>query len=159
MILTLQYQVGNSVPLSFYPFLFFQVLVISIAVYAIGLVYERAMLVQPASETLRDPVRHFLENLPIKYRDAELYAIASEDHYLRVYTDKGEELILMRLADAVHNLDGAKGLQTHRSWWVNATGLEEVKKENGQMKLILKSGTAVPVSRTYQSAVKAAGWF
>ena len=49
---------------------------------------------------------------------AELYAIESEDHYLRVHTSAGQELILMRLADAVRELAGVEGLQTHRSWWV-----------------------------------------
>lgn len=160
VIVLLQYLSGHVVPWSFIPFLFGQVLVISVLIFTIGFISERALLGKTETEAeTRNPTKHFLENLPIKYREAELYAISSEDHYLRVYTNKGEELILMRLADAVHNLKDANGLQTHRSWWVAEAGLSDVTKENGQTKLVLKSGITVPVSRTYQAAVKAAGWF
>ena len=100
----------------------------------------------------------FLDRLPLKYRGAQLYAVSSEDHYLRVHTDRGEELILMRLADAVRELSGADGLQTHRSWWVAANGVDEAQRTNGKLLLVLKSGVKAPVSRTYTGAVRAAGW-
>lgn len=41
-----------------------------------------------------------------------------EDRYLRIHTDGGSDLILMRLRDAVGELAGADGLQVHRSFWV-----------------------------------------
>ena len=159
VICGLQVMVGHPVPFSFVPILYAQVLVISILVFCIGLISERAKQSPETTMVSRDPVKHFLEHLPMKYRETELYAISSEDHYLRVHTSKGEELILMRLSDAVHDLKDANGLQTHRSWWVAASGVEDVIKDNGQTKLILKSGVEAPVSRTYQAAVKAAGWF
>jgi len=40
----------------------------------------------------------FMDRLPMKMRAAELYAIQAEDHYLRVHTSAGQEMILMRLA-------------------------------------------------------------
>lgn len=159
VIAGLQIMVGQPVPWSFIPYLFGQVLVISILVYCLGLISERAKNTAASETPSRDPIKHFLEQLPMKYRETELYAISSEDHYLRVHTSKGEELILKRLSDAVHDLKDADGLQTHRSWWVAAGGVEKVIKDNGQTKLMLKSGSLAPVSRTYQSAVKAAGWF
>lgn len=100
----------------------------------------------------------FVERLPVRLRAAELYAIESEDHYLRVHTSAGQELILMRLADAVRELAGVEGLQTHRSWWVARQGLADVVKGDGKLLLKLKSGAEAPVSRTYAKAVKAAGW-
>ncbi|MEM0984999.1 MAG: LytTR family DNA-binding domain-containing protein [Pseudomonadota bacterium] len=105
-----------------------------------------------------DPCAAFLERLPIKYRSAALHAVASEDHYLRVHTSLGEELILMRLADAIRELGGADGLQVHRSWWVAAPGVEAVRKQGDKVILVLKSGAEVPVSRTYAKAVREAGW-
>jgi hypothetical protein len=100
----------------------------------------------------------FVERLPIRLRSAELYAIESEDHYLRVHTSAGQELILMRLADAVRELAGVEGLQTHRSWWVAKQGLADVVKGDGRLVLKLKSGAEAPVSRTYAKTVRDAGW-
>jgi DNA-binding LytR/AlgR family response regulator len=60
----------------------------------------------------------FLERLPLKLRGAEVWAVEAEDHYLRLHTSKGQDLILMRLADAVAELEGIEGAQVHRSWWV-----------------------------------------
>ncbi len=100
----------------------------------------------------------FAERLPIKLRAAEIYAVESEDHYLRVHTSAGQELILMRLADAVRELSGLEGMQTHRSWWVAKQGLADVVKGDGRLTLKLKSGAEAPVSRTYAKAVKEAGW-
>ena len=99
----------------------------------------------------------FLERLPVKFRTADLHAISSEDHYLRVHTSLGEELILMRLADAVRELSGADGLQVHRSWWVAKAGVTEEKRVEGRSLLVLPSGTEVPVSRSYRAKAKDAG--
>ena len=103
------------------------------------------------------PIPKFLSRLPAKYRGAELYAVSSEDHYLRIHTDRGEELILMRLSDAMRELEGADGLQTHRSWWVASNGVDEMSRENGKQTLMLKSGVAAPVSRSFAKAVREAG--
>ena len=63
----------------------------------------------------------------------------------------------MRLADALRELDGAGGVQTHRSWWVAKDGVQETRRDNGKLMLVLKSGAEVPVSRTYQQDVRKAG--
>ncbi len=104
------------------------------------------------------PGATFVDRLPVKLRSAEIYAVESEDHYLRVHTSAGQELILMRLADAVRELAGMEGLQTHRSWWVAKQGLADVVKGDGRLTLKLKSGAEAPVSRTYLKTVKESGW-
>lgn len=43
-------------------------------------------------------------------RRGALLALAAEDHYLRVYTDRGENLILRRFGDALADLAGLDGL-------------------------------------------------
>ena len=100
----------------------------------------------------------FADRLPVKFRTGQVYAVSAEDHYLRVHTSLGETMILMRLADAVRELAALDGQQTHRSWWVAKQGLADVAKGDGKVTLKLKSGAEVPVSRTYQKAVKDAGW-
>lgn len=99
-----------------------------------------------------------LDRLPVRLRTADIYAISAEDHYLRVHTSGGEELILLRLSDAMREMSGIEGLQTHRSWWVARQGLADVSKGDGKLVLKLKSGVEAPVSRTYAPAVRAAGW-
>ncbi len=100
----------------------------------------------------------FADRLPVKFRAAQVYAVSAEDHYLRVHTSAGETMILMRLADAVRELAALEGQQTHRSWWVAKQGLADVAKGDGKVTLKLKSGAEAPVSRTYQKAIKDAGW-
>lgn len=136
---------------------FSYVLVISMIVTTAA--YVRDIIVNKASDTAQDhdPVTAFLERLPLKYRNAALYAISSEDHYLRVHTSLGEELILMRLADAVRELAGAEGLQVHRSWWVATAAIHDERRVDGRSLLVLTNGTEVPVSRSYRADAKEAG--
>nr|WP_321439896.1 LytTR family DNA-binding domain-containing protein [uncultured Hyphomonas sp.] len=149
---------GIWVPVHLLPLQYVYVFAISLVLTLTGLLISRARGPAAAggSETV-DSRQRFLDRLPVKFRQAELWAVSSEDHYLRVYTNLGEELILMRLADAVRELDSAAGVQVHRSWWVAKDGVSETRRDNGKLVLVLKNGTDVPVSRTYQAAAKDAG--
>lgn len=89
---------------------------------------------------------------------ARLVAIEAEDHYLRVHTDAGSDLVLMRLRDAVAQLGDIRGLQVHRSYWVAEDGIASIGRENGRLTIILQNGVKVPVSRGYAPQVGAAGW-
>lgn len=100
----------------------------------------------------------FLDRIPSRL-GRTLLALEMEDHYVRVHTEQGSDLILMRLRDAVAELQGLDGLQVHRSYWVAAqavTGVE--RKPDGKAVLLLRNGLRVPVSRSYASTVRAAGW-
>lgn len=150
---------GHWMPVQTIPIQYLYVLAVCIVLTLLGVLIGRATAAPEAVESAnrQHPVETFLERLPIKYRGAELWAISSEDHYLRIHTDRGEELILMRLADAIRELSGANGLQTHRSWWVAKDGIADTKRDNGKLVLVLKSGTEAPVSRTFLSQARSAG--
>ena len=90
----------------------------------------------------------FLNRLPVEFHNATLYAVSSEDHYLRVHTDRGDALILMRLADAMRELEVVDGLQTHRSWWVAREGIMQMTGKSDKQSLTLKSGAIVPIARS-----------
>lgn len=128
-------------------------LVISTGMYAA----DRLKSQNADSEDTANPISDFLQRLPLKYHRADLYAISSEDHYLRVYTNLGEELILLRLSDALKELSGADGLQVHRSWWVAKAGVADTKRDKDRLLLVLHSGSEVPVSRAFRANAKAAG--
>ena len=101
----------------------------------------------------------FLDRLPPKLRGAEIFAVEAEDHYLRLHTSRGSDLILMRLSDAVAELEGIEGAQTHRSWWVARSAVIGAERSQGRAVLTVKDGPRVPVSRTYARALRQAGWF
>lgn len=100
----------------------------------------------------------FLERLPLKLRGGELWAVEAEDHYLRLHTSRGQDLILLRLADAVAELEGLEGMQVHRSWWVARDAIAGARRGDGRAVLTLKDGSEVPVSRTYARALRDRGW-
>lgn len=101
----------------------------------------------------------FLERLPPKLRGARLIAVQAEDHYLRLHTDRGSDLILMRLSDALNELEGLEGAQTHRSWWVARDAVAAVARGDGRAALTLTDNLTAPVSRRYARALREAGWW
>ncbi len=99
-----------------------------------------------------------LERLPARLWGAEIYAVEAEDHYLRLHTSKGSDLILMRLTDAIAELEGLEGAQTHRSWWVARAGIADIRRAEGRTVIALKDGSEAPVSRTYAKLLRETGW-
>ena len=89
----------------------------------------------------------------------QVIALKGEDHYVRVYGDGGqEELVLMRLRDAIAVLCGAEGLQVHRSWWVTREGAAHVERDGRAAIITLATGQHVPVSRDMVATLVEAGW-
>jgi hypothetical protein len=134
------------------------VLLITAAMTALNFLVQRHPAETHAAPAGAAPPR-FLERLPPKLRGGELYAVESEDHYLRLHTSKGQDLILLRLSDAVAELEGIEGAQTHRSWWVAKDAVQEARRGDGRAVLTLKTGVEAPVSRAYARALREAGWF
>lgn len=99
----------------------------------------------------------FLRRLPTAL-GRDLLALQMEDHYVRVHTALGSTLILLRLRDAVSELGEGAGLQVHRSWWVARDAVARIERDAGRMTLVLRNGLAVPVSKTWREAVRAARW-
>ncbi|USQ95689.1 LytTR family DNA-binding domain-containing protein [Caulobacter sp. RL271] len=100
----------------------------------------------------------FRKRLSARRRGARLIAIEAHDHYLKVHTDAGAELITLRFADALAELDKAHGWRVHRSWWIAAEAVEDVRWRRGTGEARLAGGLAAPVSRTYAPVLKEAGW-
>ena len=134
------------------------VLVISAAMTTLNYLADRTPRETHAAPPGAGPPR-FFDRLPPRLRGAEIHAVEAEDHYLRLHTSKGQDLILMRLSDAIAELEGLEGAQTHRSWWVARDGIDAAKRGDGRARLTLKTGAEAPVSRTYARALREAGWF
>lgn len=152
---------GHQIPWRGLPYLFGSTFILSLAMTVLNTLVEsrrQAMRWLRATPAPLKPVR-FLERLPPRLRGADLHAIEAEDHYLRLHTSKGQDLILMRLGDAVDELQGLEGAQVHRSWWVARAAVEDVRRGDGRAVLTLKGGIEVPVSRTYSRLLRDAGWY
>lgn len=98
------------------------------------------------------------ERMPPALRGARLIALEAEDHYLRFHTDRGSDLVLMRMGDACALLPDTIGARVHRSWWVARTAVTGRAMQGGKMELALLSGLVAPVSRAMQPVIREAGW-
>ncbi len=99
------------------------------------------------------------ERLPPRLGTGRLIALEAEDHYLRIHTDLGNDIILMRMVDAVALLDLVPGARVHRSWWVARSAVEGSSSLDGRTTLRLATGLVVPVSRSMRPSLAAEGWF
>ncbi|MFZ2031949.1 MAG: LytTR family DNA-binding domain-containing protein [Vitreimonas sp.] len=152
---------GQRISLGTLPYFAGAVLLVSLAMTAIMMMVARPGRVThapPANVAAPQSVR-FLERLPPKLKGAALYAISAEDHYLRLHTSKGSDLILMRMSDAIAELEGLEGAQTHRSWWVARDAVESTRRDGERLTLVLKGGAEAPVSRPNIRPLREAGWY
>ncbi|WP_165390304.1 LytTR family DNA-binding domain-containing protein [Thalassococcus sp. S3] len=94
----------------------------------------------------------FWERVPT-HLGQTLCALSAELHYLRVYTDKGDALILYPFGQAVEDVADA-GVQIHRSHWVADAAVEDVETQGRSMSLRLKTGLSLPVSRSRMAAIR-----
>jgi len=137
-----------------------QVFVIAFLVMAM-----RALLWRRAIETrtvvmppLPEAERAFRMRLSAKRRGARLIAIEAEDHYVRIHTDQGSELLTMRFSDALQELAQVHGHQLHRSWWAAGDAIEEVRWQRRSGEARLAGGLTAPVSRSFAASLREAGW-
>ncbi len=129
------------------------------ALSALAFLVRRRDPVETHAAPADAPPPKFLERLPARLAGAELWAVQAEDHYLRLHTSLGQDLILLRLGDAIGELEGIEGARTHRSWWVARAAVRGVEREDGRATLALPGGVTAPVSRAYAKVLRAGGWF
>ncbi|GAA0475530.1 LytTR family DNA-binding domain-containing protein [Parasphingorhabdus litoris] len=87
-----------------------------------------------------------------------IIALGVEDHYVRVHGPERAEMLLMRLSDAIREMEPLEGMQVHRSWWVARDAIVTSKREGRNLRLSLSGGLEVPVSRAYVTKLKQSGW-
>lgn len=135
------------------------VLSVNAAVVILAVVVRRALSgPPPPPRPAHAAPRTLAEKLPPRLARARLLAVTAEDHYLRVRTEVGDDLVLMRFADALAALAELDGVRTHRSWWVARDAVDTARWRKGRGELTLSNGVTVPVSAAYAAAIKKAGW-
>lgn len=134
--------------------LFGGVLVISIILSFLSTLFGAEA--RPRQEPTQSAAPPILTRLPYAKR-GRLVALSGEDHYVRVQTDKGDEMVLMRLADAMREVGGMPGAQVHRSHWVAFEAVAGARRQGDRAILTLTTGAEIPVSRSNLPKVRAAG--
>ena len=84
----------------------------------------------------------------------DLIAVSSELQYLRVWTTRGNALVLGSLQD-VEEGEGAGGMRVHRSWWVSARHVRSIRRSGDAAICDMSDGRQVPVSRRRKAEVLA----
>jgi hypothetical protein len=120
----------------------------------IAVVFQIAHAPDPASQPPAPPA--LLDRLPLDKR-APLVALSVEDHYVRIRTLKGEEMVLMRLADAMREVGDTPGAQVHRSHWVAFGQVRAARRDGDRAILTMATGPEIPVSRANLPKIKEAG--
>ncbi len=112
----------------------------------------------PQAPVLPEPeapvVPLILSRLPAEVH-GPLLRMSSRDHYVDVHTALGSASVLIRLSDAIREASLVQGLQVHRSHWVACDAIEGLVRRSGQIRLILRDGTDVPVGRSFRPGVDA----
>ena len=83
----------------------------------------------------------------------QLEAIQAEDHYVRCFAERQEELLLYRFADSLLDLEGHDWLRVHRSVCVRRDRIASVTPRGRSMTMTLASGRRFPVSERYYAMV------
>jgi len=128
------------------------ILAISLVITAVG-----EAIGQNATSTVKqaNPPR-LLQRIPLDKRGA-LIALSVEDHYVRIQTTKGTELVLLRLSDAINEVGDTVGTQVHRSHWAASDQVDRARREGDRAILTMRNGAEIPVSRANVSKIKEAG--
>lgn len=107
----------------------------------------------PAAPPPTAAIPPLIARLPPDVR-GPLLCLEMQDHYVRVHTQRGSSLVLMRLRDAINETAPASGRQIHRSWWVSDSAVESFVRSGRACSVQLRNGVRAPVSHRYAKEVE-----
>lgn len=88
----------------------------------------------------------------------DVIALQADEHYVRVFSQAGSELIHYRFRNAVEQMPDSLGLQVHRSWWVAERAVLSASRGSRRWQLRLEGDLEAPVSDSFVAAARARGW-
>jgi len=81
-----------------------------------------------------------------------------EDHHVRVHLPGRSYLHHGVLREVVAALDEERGMQVHRSWWVDRRAIDRWERDGRSVVLLLTNGLRVPVARNRIAHLRERGW-
>ena len=109
----------------------------------------------PASQASSAQPESMLAGIDPPLSGPLLWAEAQE-HYVRLTTDAEARMVLHRFSDILRALPEQNGVQVHRSHWVAYDAIEEAFMDGTNLRLRLKTGPVVPVSRSFRAQTERA---
>jgi hypothetical protein len=100
-----------------------------------------------------DETRNLLEKLPPGKRGI-LLAMSAEQHYVRIHTDVGDDLVLMPFSEAIAKVSSERGMRIHRSHWISYGAVKALQSAGNALSVRLVNGIELPVSRSYSGSVR-----
>jgi hypothetical protein len=97
----------------------------------------------------------FLCDLTPRLEGPVLWAEAQE-HYVKLTTTDESRMVLHRFSDILRKLSETDGIRVHRSHWVAFDAISETYKEGTNIRIRLKNGETVPISRSYRKILEEA---
>lgn len=173
LVAAAQTLIGQPVPAAGFLDLALKVFIVTAALTGVRMLRAPQKAEQPPKTPAQETERHpppqppilqtppappLAKRLPQKLKGAEIWALSAEDHYVRVHTAAGSDLVLMRLSDAIKDMADIEGAQIHRSWWVARAGIAGLRRRTEGGIVTLKDGSEAPVSRRRLSEIEALGW-
>ncbi|GAB5447381.1 MAG: LytTR family DNA-binding domain-containing protein [Gymnodinialimonas sp.] len=128
----------------------------ALILFAITLLVSAMLELLPRDTPATPDTPPLLDRLPLDKR-GPLISLSVEDHYVRIRTTKGEEMVLLRLSDAIREVGGTEGLRVHRSHWVALDKVTAVARKGDGALLSMAQGPDIPVSRANMAAIRTAG--
>ena len=86
-----------------------------------------------------------------------LIALSGEDHYTRVRTTRGEEMVLLRPTDAMRETGDIPGGRVHRSHRLAWGAVRGATRTGDRAILTMPHGDDIPVSRAHIPPIREAG--
>lgn len=126
------------------PYVWFQVAIISYLIGVVEYIDWGLRTDKPAELT----VTRLHDRLPPEIGD-DIVSMSMQDHYVEVTTTEGNHLCLLRMSDAIAELEGLPGQRVHRSHWVASRHMRSLSKQNTRKSVVLSDGRDLPVSDTY----------
>lgn len=123
------------------------------------LIHQPPIVIESAPDAALEPEapvapNRLLNRLPAHVR-GRIIALEMEDHYVRVHTDRGSALVLLRLSDAIAEVASIAGRQVHRSWWAADDAIEHFERVGRAGQIRLGNGLIAPVSQRYLKDIEA----
>lgn len=139
--------------------MYLYIVVIAVMASAVmAVVFGRTAPDAAAPEPAPSPPAPLASALPLPPGFGPVLALKGEDHYVRIIGEEREELVLMRMRDAIERLEGADGLRIHRSWWVAKNAVVSVRRDGRTAIITLTGNHEAPVARDMMPQLRAAGW-
>jgi DNA-binding LytR/AlgR family response regulator len=97
--------------------------------------------------------------MPLGVREAELWAIEAEDHYVRLILADGRAPLLSgRFGDALAQVAHIDGCRIHRGRWVADAAVCRVERDGRSWSAVLPDGRRLPISASHVGSVRERGW-